>query len=313
MPDTSSIHLTIVDGRRQPLPAGTDVLIRLLNGAKTIPPIWSKGGDVTINDIPFTDTGNDAYNVFVHAKGYDDAVTPNRVPLIAGRTTDAALMATPKGAKFHFLPWNELIKADARIVNLVKNGTDDPARRYSETMESSNRPLGALLDLATAIRDIPLADGGSPLDDTYYWQVMWDQLAPDRLWAWVDARLADQIKKLADLNAFGEEPDSAHWHPGIPGVVDPATRSWKQTRFDVSNVQLTFHETTKKKLNGVDCVVIEPDIDLFKDLLAHGLFEVLPNAISGGKTNPLAVYSMRWMASRQEHGVPPFDPPVSVE
>jgi hypothetical protein len=96
-------------------------------------------------------------------------------------------------------------------------------------------------------------------------------------------------------------------------VVDPATRSWKQTRFDVSNVQLTFHETTKKKLNGVDCVVIEPDIDLFKDLLAHGLFEVLPNAISGGKTNPLAVYSMRWMASRQEHGVPPFDPPVSVE
>ena len=81
----------------------------------------------------------------------------------------------------------------------------------------------------------------------------------------------------------------------------------------MANVQLTFHETNKDKRNGVDCVVIEPDIDLYKDLVAHGLLEVVPNLASGGKTDPRVVYSMRWMATRMEEGVVEFNPPTTIE
>ena len=106
--------------------------------------------------------------------------------------------------------------------------------------------------------------------------------------------------------------------PGTPGRVQPATRSWKQTRFDVSNVQLTFHETntrTIKKPDGtsVDCVIVEPDIDYYKDILSHGLLEVLPNLLTDGKTDPRQDYLLRWMATKLEGVQPDFDPPCAVE
>src|SRR6476620_4268382 len=133
---------------------------------------------------------------------------------------------------------------------------------------------------------------------------MWDLLAPDRFWAFVEVGLADRIQKMAELNAFAAEADSGHWHPGT-GAIGPATRSWKQTRFDVTNVQLSFHENDRAERtapNGrkVQCVVVEPDVDYYKDLLAHGLLEVLPNAVTKGKTDPRTVYQLRWMAALQE-------------
>ena len=63
--------------------------------------------------------------------------------------------------------------------------------------------LGALFVIGSAIRDVPLAGGGSPLD--VYWEVIWDLLAPDRFWAWVDAGLAESIAQLASLHSFAEE------------------------------------------------------------------------------------------------------------
>jgi hypothetical protein len=281
-------------------------------------PMWATGGDITVSGIPLMDTGNDAYNVYASINGFSDVVTPNRVPLIRNGTAEVALLAVPQNGQFHFLPWSQFAQVDTRILKLVTNGAPgDPAQRYSDTVESSPMQLGALLDLATAIRDIPLDDKTSPLDN-YYWEVIWDLLAPDRFWAWVDARLAGRIKALADIHAFAPESDVAHWHPGVPGRIDPATRSWKQTRFDVANVQLTFHETTRgprpdQNGNPVDCVVVEPDIDLYKDLLAHGLLEVVPNLFTNGKTDPRTVYAMRWMATRQEQGVPEFDPPTTIQ
>jgi hypothetical protein len=316
--DTGAIHFTIVDGRRLPLPVNTQVLVRLLNGAAAIDAKWATGGDIKISSIPFKDTGDDAYNVFAHANGFSDAVSPNRVQLVRSGTAEVALLAVPTNGHFHFQKWDQFRNVDPRILKLITNGaTGDPGERYSATTESHPMHLGALLNLATAIRDIPLDDRPSPLDN-FYWEVMWDELAPDRFWAWVDVNLIDRIKKLADLHAFAPEPNPAFFHKGIPGKVDPATLSWKQIRFDVANVQLTFHETTRatrtdEKGNPVQCVVIEPDIDLYKDLLSHGMSEVVPNAITGGKTDPRTVYAMRWMVTRQEHGVPEFNPPATIE
>ena len=162
----------------------------------------------------------------------------------------------------------------------------------TSTYEQDPMGVGALLTIGTAVRNIPLVDQTSPLDN--FWQVRWDHLQQDRFWAWVDAGLAERIAKLAELHTVAEEPDAAHWHPAGPGFAGPATRSWKETRFDVSNVQLTFHEGDRQDLPKPDgtivhCVLVEPDIDYYKDTVAHGLLEVLPNLASGGKTDPRVV------------------------
>jgi hypothetical protein len=80
----------------------------------------------------------------------------------------------------------------------------------------------------------------------------------------------------------------------------------------VGNVQLTFHEGEHREVRGVRCVKIEPDMDLYKDLAAHGLFEVLPNELTRVPTDPKAVLALRWMAGCNAE-LPSFDPLYTVE
>jgi len=313
--NTGSIRLNIVDGTRQSIPDNLELLIRVLDGRKKeVASQWVKGPVVFVPGLTFHNSPDDWYTVIVHASGYQDgAIFPVR--LQQGRLVDAYVMLEPKDASFHLAPI-DTVKADSRLYPLLANGAPgDVATRYHDTLEAQPMLMGALLNLGTAIRDIPLDDLSSPLD--YYWEVMWDILMQDRFFAWVDARLADRIATLEKLHSFAPEADTAHWHPAIPGKMQAATRSWKQTRFDVANVQLTFHELDKKRITkadggGVDCVIVEPDIDYYKDLLAHGLFEVLPNLVTGGKTDPRTVYTMRWTATKLE-GLPEFSPPVTLE
>jgi hypothetical protein len=315
---TGAIRINIVDGTRKPLGAKQDSLIRILDGRhqQVIAP-WVTGPSIRVPDLPYRDNLDDRYTVFVHSKGYEDAaIYP--VQLKQGGTVDTNLMVLRDKPLFHFRPWPDMQSIDPQLLQLLTNGDASPGKRYADTMEKTPNQLGALLTIGTAVRDIALDDRTNPLQ--YYWEVIWDALSPDRFWAWVDARLADRIARMADLQAFAPETDAAHWHPGLPGhapPVLPATRSWKQTRFDVTNVQMTFHEddrATRKTPLGesVQCVVVEPDIDYYKDLLAHGLLEVLPNALTKGKTDPRKVYSLRWMATKQE-GLAAFDPPVTVD
>ncbi len=313
---TGTIRLNIVDGARQPIRENVDVLMRILDGRKQpVRTLWAKGAVIPILGLPFHDNPDDWYTIIIHADGYQDAAL-YPVRLQAGRLIDAYAMLAPTHGMFHFARL-ETLKQDPQLFQLVANGcAGEIATRYYTAVENQPLNLGALLTIGTAIRDIPLDDKTSPMQ--YYWEVIWDLLMPDRFWAWVDARLADRIKTLADLHSVAEEPDAAHWHPGIPGRVSAATRSWKQTRFDVSNVQLTFHETNARTITTpegatVDCVIVEPDVDYYKDVLAHGLLEVIPNLVTGGKTDPRQVYSLRWMATNLE-GIPAgFNPPCTIE
>ena len=79
-----------------------------------------------------------------------------------------------------------------------------------------------------------------------------------------------------------------------------------------ANVQLTFHENDKRDIDGGACIVVEPDIDYYKDLGAHTLLEVIPNALGGSLTDPKIVYMLRWIAGRHA-GVPEFNPPYTIE
>ena len=138
MPNSGNIHVTIVDGRRQPLAPDTQVFVRLLNGAKSFPGWWAKGADIHLNDIPYTDTGRDAYYVFASAQGYSDAVTPSPVAIQPGGTVEAHLMATPKNASFHFQKWEDFQKADPNTVKLISTGASNAAQRHGQLTKVSH-------------------------------------------------------------------------------------------------------------------------------------------------------------------------------
>ena len=76
-------------------------------------------------------------------------------------------------------------------------------------------------------------------------------------------------------------------------------------------MQLTFNENNTKGIGGKTCIVIEPDIDYYKDPLKHVLLEVLVNAF-GSITDPRMLNVLRWMAGR-EAGKPEFDPLYTIE
>jgi len=126
----------------------------------------------------------------------------------------------------------------------------------------------------------------------------------DRFFAWADRRLINQVKLAAENGEFAPEHGSSFWHPG-------ATLSYKQVQFGEANVQLSFHEKETNKIEGIDCVKVEPDMDYYKDPGAHALLEVVPNKITGGLSDPEQVYVLRWIAG-QHAGVPQFEPPYTI-
>jgi hypothetical protein len=187
----------------------------------------------------------------------------------------------------------------------VAAGADNAAgeQRYDNLLEAEE-PLACLLNLCEAMSQIALPQG-TPLD--YIKQIRWDAPfapAPDRFFAWCDVGLIDQVKASAAAGKFAVENAPGLFHPG-------ATSSWKQIQFGEANVQLTFHENDKLNLNGVDCVMLEPDIDYYRDLAAHTILEVIPNGLTHTLTDPAEVYVLRWIAGRTA-GIPEFAPLYTI-
>jgi hypothetical protein len=145
------------------------------------------------------------------------------------------------------------------------------------------------------------------------WNQQFDSvMKQDRMFCYVDQAILADVRAANAQGAFSKEVNPEIWgHTG-------ATESYKQVQFDVANVQLTFHGRDTaifqdEHHNPVQCVKIEPDIDYYKDLGAHGLQEVIPNAITHGLTDPKVVYMLRWMATKREPNLPEFNPLYTVE
>jgi hypothetical protein len=159
--------------------------------------------------------------------------------------------------------------------------------------------LASLLNLASAMRGISLKGNTTPLQ--YFKSLLWDQtMGQDRFFGYADPALKAAVEAAADQGHFAPEEGCSAFHPG-------ATCSYKQLDYDVANVQLTFHENDTATIGGINCIKIEPDIDYYKDLVAHGLGEVVPNSIHHQLTNPMVVYSLRANTEGAE-----FDPPYIV-
>ena len=300
----SQLHLRIFDGSRQLFPLPASFLVRIVDGNQK-QQRWQDytSNDLLFPDLPFFDNFGDNYSVLVSAKGYKDAgFYPVKLSNGYVKTVDVMLVSKTPGFSFVNARWPA---AKARYPFLGSDVDDATgAARYDDLLDRSERALACFLNLAEALSNIPLAQG-TPL--TYIQQLRWDgnfRPAQDRFFSWCDAKLIDQVRVGASVGQFSEEPAPGLLHPG-------ATHSWKQVQFGEANVQLTFHENDRQTIGGVDCVMLEPDIDYYRDSLAHAILEVVPNGLTHALTDPVEVYVLRWMAGRMA-GVPEFAPLYTV-
>jgi hypothetical protein len=306
-PNTGNLMVNIFDGTRQPIVVGTRLLVRVRDGNQNeLVSDFYKQPNLFFKRLPFYNNFGDNYTVVVSADGYVQAgFTP--IKISPNTTQHVDLMLLPEEASFNFRDalWPALGQNYPAFATLLAHGANDDTAaqaRYTELMEDRPASIASFFNLATAMSAIDLPVG-TPLD--YIKEVIWDDsFAQDRFFGYADRRLIDQIRLATQHEEFAPEPGSWLFHEG-------ATSSWKQIQFGEANVQLTFHEGDTRKIDGVDCVKIEPDIDYYKDPGAHFLLEVIVNSVSHTLSDPKQAYVLRWIAGRHA-GVPEFNPPYTI-
>lgn len=295
------ITIVLYGGMEQPLEESFDVLIGVRNNNEIKKSFWTKGPIVELN-LAFHDGPGDDYTITSWAKGY--LGTGDFVTVDPKFHKTLKLMMIPVGAKLVFCSWDKLKAQYPKASQFLGLGEDDTAAkaRYTDLQKTKPYSLACFLNLISAMMDINL-NGKTPLD--YIKGICWDDtFAQDRFFGYADPAIISAIEASADEGHFAEEKDCAAFHPG-------STCSYKQTDYDYSNVQLTFHQQDTKVIDGMECVKIEPDMDLYKSLVNHGLMEVIPNLSTHGLTNPISVLSLRWLDSAND-GENPFVPGYSL-
>ena len=299
----SKLELRIFDGSRQLFPVPADFLVTITDGKQNQQfRDYVQSNDITF-ELPFYDNFGDNYSAIVWADGFRQAgFMPVTLSDQFTKTLDVMLIREDPGFSFVNARWDAVNTAFPFVGFGVDNTTG--ATRYEQLLDQQEKCVACLLNLGEAMSQIHLSQG-TPLD--YIKQMRWDAPwapAQDRFFAWCDPKLIDQVKIGASQGQFAPELNPGTFHNG-------ATSSWKQIEFGEANVQLTFHENDHMVIEGLDCIMVEPDIDYYKDLAAHTLFEVVPNAITHSLTDPTEVYVLRWMAGRQA-GVPEFAPMYTI-
>ena len=307
MSTTAKLLLSIFDGTRQLISNEVEILVTLRDGHQTqVHRDYHHGPRIEF-DVPFFNNLGDDYAVIAWAKKYQQAgFHPVQVKANMEQAID--LMLLPKKGKFNFAQaeWTKLSQTRPQFAKLLSHGAanaTEAKKRYQQLRDEQPAALACFLNIATALAEIHLPEG-SPLD--YMKELIWDgkSIKQDRFFGFADKKLIDQVKLATAHGDFAPEPGPGLLHPG-------ATSSYKQVQFGEADVQLTFHEGDTLDIDGVNCVKVEPDIDYFKDPLAHAILEVLSDPFTG-PTDPKVVYILRWIAGRHA-GVPEFDPPYTIE
>jgi hypothetical protein len=304
--DTAQIRLKLYDGGREPFSERQSILLRVHNGqttqsitrvlnTKSLPE-----GEVLLT-VDFFDNFADNYTILVSADGYRDAgFFPVKVSQQS--VTNVSLMLIPNDPHLQFDDWDRLNSGHSSIAKFLSlSAGNDPKANYDSIVEDRPKETACLLNLATAMSQIFLANG-TPLD--YFRGIEWDTLTVDRFFGFALPDLVSEVKQMVAKKLFAPELDPGFFH-------GDATSSFKEIRFGEANVQLTFHENDRKKISGDLCVRVEPDIDYYKDLGAHALLEVLYNKLTNSLTDPAQAYVLRWMAGKQA-GLPEFNPPYRL-
>ena len=302
----SDLQIRIFDGTRQPFaaPASFRVVITDGRGQLHLDRNFPQA-TILVTGLPSFDGGVDGkYSVVITAQGYQDVgYQPVLVSDRVLTTLDLMLISNNPGFSFVNARW----PAAKQAYPFLSLATEDPVaaqRRYEDLLEAE-LPLACFLNIVEAMSQIVLPQQ-TPLDylKLVYWEGTYANAAPpaqDRFYAWCDKGLVDQVRQATQAGIFVPAPYSLH-----PG----ATNSWKQVNFGEANVQLTFHEHAVHPEHP-DWIIVEPDIDYFRNSANHVFLEVLPNIVTHHLTDPIMVYVLRWIAG-QTLQTPEFDPLYTV-
>ena len=303
----------VYDGARQPYSDEANLLlVTAIDGnQKQQRQDFFSSPNIFLTGLPLFDNLGDNYTFLVSADGYKNTgLSPVKLSPNVDEVIDLMLIPKSNALNFSDARWEALGQSWPDLKTLLSNGatTDaEASNRYSDIMEDNEGLiLACLLNITSAMRQIHLPQK-TPFD--YLKGMIWDRdggskMAQDRFFAWADPELINQIERAKrQVNpVFTNAPFALH---------PSATRSYKEIQFGEANVQFTFHENDRSEVDGVNCVKVEPDIDYFKNLLNHGIMEVLVNA-GGSLTDPKTVYVLRWMAGRHA-GVAEFNPLYTIQ
>ena len=163
-------------------------------------------------NVPFFDNFGDNYTIIVNADGFQDgAWRPVTVYDRAPVTTDILLL--PKNGAFHFdgATWDKLNQVRPNVAKMIRACSPTPeaaAAMYTSGFENRPKSIACFLNLVTAMADMQLPSGKTPLD--YYWNAVlaagrphypaWIQqfdsvMKQDRIFCYVDQAI------LADVQA----------------------------------------------------------------------------------------------------------------
>lgn len=307
-PNTGSIQINVVDGARRAIPAGEQVLVRVIDGnQKEVVARYVNGGNIRVDGLKFHDNLGDRYTVIVWMKGFQQA---GYYPIVLERNgvQTVNLMLIPSKRRFDFTlaQWDLLRTQRPALFALLQGGSTDETQaraRYERLLRERPEVAAHILNVATALEATPLASQQNAL--AYLHELLWDSsLQQDRFWGYADAKLVDDLRAAVTAGTFEYAAGASITHPG-------STVSFKERNFHEANLQLTFFENERRSINGVDCVKFEFDIDYYRDPLAHVILEVIPNGVSGRLTDPAHVYQLRWIAAQQAGR--PFNPPYTIE
>lgn len=309
MPDTTSLRVALFDGTRHPVDPAIEPFVQVFDGgnpSQKLVDSYKKANSFLFPNLPYSDNLADNFRVTATAKNcYDAGFVPLKME--KDQTQVLKLMLLPRSYEFDFSEagWDGLAGRRPELLSFVRGGAPDDATaksRYLQLMAQHPLAFAALLNITTALGDIGLPKDSGTTALSYFRELIWDSASPegpqqDRCFAYATRDLVDQVVAAAAAGDFAPELSPGLLHPG-------ATRSYKQVQFGEANVQLTFHENDPAP-EGL--VKVEPDIDYYKDPAAHTLLEFIPNHFTKGKTNPVMVYALRWIAG-QVQGTAEFDP-----
>jgi hypothetical protein len=289
------LNINVFDGSRQPLTAGVEPLITIHDGNQhQVYREFNKSPSLRLTDLPFFNNFGDNYTVAAWASGFEQAgFTPIRVQPSAPAQVDVMLLKQSAGYNFSQARWDALDQTAPTAKALLTAGTttsEEAQNRYADLLEHRSAVLACFFNLTTAMSQIHLPLE-TPMD--YIKELIWDELAQDRFFAWADPALVEQVRSAAAQGAFAPEIGTALFHAG-------ATCSFKQVQFGEANVQLTFHENDKKTIDMVDsgragevALYTGNDDNIIPDLLTEFRFPAGAVRFRGGLLGQWAVWTHR--------------------
>lgn len=239
--------------------------------------------DITLRDLTF-DAGQ-VYGLTIDAKGHRPASQLIRRSSFLRQDGDRRVERPDTIFRLMILPRRPApLDLDEGYQNLVALGST-LTRFYSEQEYEDLEPAQqmAFLNIEAKLRETYI-DHDALL--SYVTAVR--AVEPDRLFLLVEARLKDAVDRSADFAAAAGHPAPAD-HPDFPACPD----SWKHTRFEFGNIQLSFSRTTEPEgAPEQDCYAIDTDIDLARGLGHVG--EWLDNNVfrRGQTTDQTLVYAL---------------------